>query len=474
MGTILPARQPRYRRLSEADARVAGRSSGGHHGCHDDRAGTAGCQPARRNRRAARLSAVAAEALGAVLLAAVLVAAIVRPWGLPEAAVAVPAAAVVVLTGALPAPQARSTAARLWPVLVFLAAVLVIGAMCQAAGVFAAAGARLAAFSRARPVRLLAGVFGLAAATTAVLSLDTTVILLTPVVADTASRLRVRSRPHLYACAHLANSASLLLPVSNLTNLLAFAISGLTLIRFTSLMVLPWLAVIAVEYAGFRLFFAEDLGVPAGEPPTLPPAAPVPRTPLVVVATTLAGFVIASFAGVSPTWPAVAGAVVLAGTELIRHRATPAEVLRAAAVPFLLFVLGLGLVVRAVVGHGLGSVIGELLPTGSSLAVLLGIAGIAAVLANLVNNLPAVLVLSAVLASRGVPVPPGPLLAALIGVNVGPNLTYAGSLATLLWRRLLHSRQEDSDLGRFTRLGLLTTPAALAAAVIALWLALTA
>ncbi len=429
---------------------------------------------ARRDCRAARLSAVAAESLGAVLLAAVLVAAIVRPWGLPEAAVAVPAAAIVVLTGALPAPQARSTAARLWPVLVFLAAVLVIGAMCQAAGVFTAAGARLAAFSRARPGRLLAGVFGLAAVTTAVLSLDTTVILLTPVVADTASRLRVRSRPHLYACAHLANSASLLLPVSNLTNLLAFAVSGLTLTRFTSLMALPWLAVIAVEYAGFRLFFAEDLRAPAGEPAATAPAAPVPRIPLAVVAATLAGFVIASYAGVSPAWPAVAGAAVLAAGELFRHRATPGEVMRAAAVGFLLFVLGLGLVVRTVVGHGLGSAIGRLLPGGSSLAVLLAIAAIAAVLANLVNNLPAVLVLSAVLADRGVPVPPGPLLAVLIGVNVGPNLTYAGSLATLLWRRLLRSRQQDSDLGEFTRLGLLTTPAALAAAVVALWLALHA
>ena len=80
----------------------------------------------------------------------------------------------------------------------------------------------------------------LAAGVTAVLTLDATVVLLTPVVLRTAQQLRVRRRPHLYACAHLANSGSLLLPVSNLTNLLAFAATGLSFGRFTALMALPW------------------------------------------------------------------------------------------------------------------------------------------------------------------------------------------------------------------------------------------
>jgi arsenical pump membrane protein len=78
--------------------------------------------------------------------------------------------------------------------------------------------------------------------TTAVLSLDTTVVLLTPVVFATAARLDIRAQPHVYACTHLANSASLLLPVSNLTNLLAFAATGLAFGHFAALMALPWLA----------------------------------------------------------------------------------------------------------------------------------------------------------------------------------------------------------------------------------------
>jgi arsenical pump membrane protein len=90
------------------------------------------------------------------------------------------------------------------------------------------------------------------------------------------------------------------------------------------------------------------------------------------------------------------------------------------------------------------------------------------VLANVVNNLPAVLVLLSVLVGRGL-AGPGPVLAVLIGVDVGPNLTYAGSLATLLWRRLLADRDHHLDLGEFTRLGLLTVPAGLVLITVALW-----
>jgi arsenical pump membrane protein len=417
-----------------------------------------------------------AETLASALLAVILAVAIARPAWLPESLVAVAAAAVVIATGALAPGQARSAAARLWPVLAFLAAVLVLGRLCEKSGLFAAAGARLAGYSGADPRRLLGGVFALAAATTAVLSLDTTVVLVTPVVHETASRLGLRQKPFVYACTHLANSASLLLPVSNLTNLLAFAVSGLTLVRFTALMALPWVAAIAVEYAAFRLFFAADLAAtPApGAGRDADPAAGTPVFSLVVIVATLAGFVVTSYAGLSPAWAALAGACVLGARELAGGQVRPGELARAASIQFLLFVLGLGLVVRAVVDHGLGGALANLLPHGSSLPALLAIAGIGAVLANAVNNLPAVLVLVSVLASRGTPVPAGPLLAVLIGVNIGPNLSYAGSLATLLWRRLLAERDHEPDLGEFTRLGLLTVPAGLLLATVALWAALSA
>ena len=376
-------------------------------------------------------------------------------------------------TGALPLRAARAETARLLPVLGFLAAVLVLGRLCEAEGLFTAAGSRLARVSHHDPVRLLTGTFALASATTAVLSLDTTVVLLTPVVHETATRMRLRARPHVYACTHLANSASLLLPVSNLTNLLAFSVTGLTLAGFTSAMGLPWVVAIAVEYAVFRLFFRADLAVraPADDAGPAEDSGPRDRVPLfalAVVVATLAGFTITSFAGVNPAWAAFGGATVLAVRGVARREISPAGLVRAASVPFLLFVLSLGLVVQALVGNGLGPAIARVLPHGSSLPALLAIAAIAAATANLVNNLPAVLVLLAAITGAG----PGPVLAVLIGVNIGPNLTYAGSLATLLWRRLLAERNHEPDLGEFTRLGLATVPAGLVLATAALWLGL--
>jgi arsenical pump membrane protein len=145
------------------------------------------------------------------------------------------------------------------------------------------------------------------------------------------------------------------------------------------------------------------------------------------------------------------------------------DLARAVAVPFLVFVAALGLVVRAVSTAGLGPLVARLVPAGGSLGSLLAVATVAAVLANLVNNLPAVLLLPAAAAAGS-----GTVLAALIGVNVGPNLTYVGSLATLLWRRVLRERDAEPAVGEFLRLGALTVPAALLAATVGLWLTLRA
>ena len=407
--------------------------------------------------------------------------AVIRPRGWPEAVAAAPAAVILIAAGAIPAGAAGSEARQLGPVIGFLAAILVLAHLCDDDGLFRACGAWMARSSagpsrQAVPRRLLVQVFVIASVTTAVLSLDATVVLLTPVVFATAARLEVRARPHVYACTHLANSASLLLPVSNLTNLLAFAASGLAFGHFAALMAVPWLAAIGVEYVVFGRFFAADLNTgDLNVRPRRDRAEPdedtgLPVFTVIVVALTLAGFAGASAAGVNPAWAAFAGAVVLAVRALARRRVTPASLVRAADLPFLLFVLSLGIVVRAVTDNGLGRVLAPLLPGGTSLPALLATAALAAALANVCNNLPAVLVLLPLAAPSGA----GAVLAVLIGVNIGPNLTYTGSLATLLWRRILRHHGSSPDLGEFTRLGLLTVPAGLVLGVLALWAGLHA
>jgi len=293
-----------------------------------------------------------------------------------------------------------------------------------------------------------------------------------------ARRLGTRARPHAYACGHLANSASLLLPVSNLTNLLAFTVSGLSFGRFAALMALPWLVSIGVDYVAISRSFGGDLkqqpvlddGRGSGDLGlgTAAEAADTPVFALVVVCLTLGGFVVASAAGANPAWAALGGALLLAVRGLRRRETTVAAIARSADLPFLVFVIALGVVVVAVVDNGLGSALRPVIVSGSSLPALLAVAALAAVLASAVNNLPAVLVLLPLTAASGA----GAVLAVLIGVNLGPNLTYTGSLATLLWRRVLRASGTDASLGEFTRLGVLSVVPALVLSVLFLWLSL--
>ncbi|WP_027500030.1 SLC13 family permease [Rhodococcus sp. UNC363MFTsu5.1] len=405
------------------------------------------------------------------LVALVLAAAIIRPHGLPEVAVAAPAALIVVGIGALTPTEALEEVRALGPTVAFLAAILVLAHLADANGVFTWTASVLRRGSRGRPKRLLGLAFAACALTTAVLSLDATVVLLTPAILATARRVGVSPRPVNYAAAHLANSASTLLPVSNLTNLLAFSATGLGFVHFASLMALPWLVAIAVEFVVFRLFFARDLAAPPQPAPPSTPTrpAPPPRWALTVLGLTLLGFALSGIVGVAPAWIAVAGVVLLGVPAMKEGRTRPRSMLAAADPYFAVFVLALGILVAPLTDGAVGDWVGGLLPHSESFTALLVTASIAAIAANLVNNLPATLLM---IGALGPGAPTGLLLAMLIGVNLGPNLTYTGSLATLLWRRVATRCGQPPSLHTFTMLGLISTPLTIVGAVAALWLAL--
>ena len=406
---------------------------------------------------------VALAVSGTVLLATLLAAA--NSTGRPHpVAVAVPGAILLALVGAVGWPDAEQAVREIAPTVAFLVLILLLAHLAAGEGLFAWAGAVTARRSGPSAERLLARVVLLAAAVTAVLSLDATAVLLLPVVIATAARMGAHARPHAWATGHLANSASLLLPVSNLTNLLAFAATGLTFLHFTGLMLGPWLAAVAVEYLVLRWLFRADLTTPATAVPAEVP--PAPRLALSVVGLTVVGFAVVSGLGLSPAWPALAGVVVLAIRRLAARTSTVGQLVDAADLRFALFVFGLAVVVLAVRRSGLEDVLAAVLPDGSGLLALLAVATVAAVVANLLNNLPATLALLPVAAASGT----GTALAVLIGVNIGPNLSYAGSLANLLWRRVLGDAAPSG--ARFSAVGLATVPLTLLAATVALWAAL--
>jgi len=399
--------------------------------------------------------------LGLVLIAACLAAAVSQPLGLSEAVVALPAVALALLAGVTRPGEAGHSLRQIAPTVGFLAAILAFGQLCATDGVFDYLGGLAARRSGGRPARLLGLVVGIAALVTATLTLDATVVLVTPVVLATTTRLAVPSRPHSYACAHIANSGSLLLPVSNLTNLLAFTASGLSFTRFAAVMALPWLLACLLDWGSLRLAFRADLRRPGEQPPD-PPEPPV--FALLVLAATIAGFVLTTALGTAPAWAALAGCLVLGGRQLLRRQVSPARLVLSTSPGFCAFVLCLAVLVAGVLDRGGDRLLRHLIPTGTGLVAMLGLALLAGALANLVNNLPTTLALLPLVAGS-----PLAVLAVLVGVNLGPNASYPGSLATLLWRRILPEAERPRAV-EFHTLGLLSTPVLIVLVDSVLWL----
>ncbi|UJA21419.1 arsenic transporter [Thermoleophilia bacterium SCSIO 60948] len=357
------------------------------------------------------------------------------------------------------------TLAELAPTLGFLAALLLLAEGCRRERLFDWLGERIASAPGAR--RRFARAFAAAAAITIALSLDATVLLLVPMLLAAAARRRRDPLPAAFASLHLANSASLLLPVSNLTGLLVATQAEIPFTRFAMLMAAPWAVAVAIEWLVLRRRFARPIDA---EPDAAPSsdAIPTPRAAIAIVALSLAGVLAASAIGLAPLWPVLAGALVLVAFAATSEGLRASGLVLAVKPLFLIAVVALALLVEWLGELGLSEALAGLVPAGDSPAALLATCLLAALLANLVNNIPATLILIPVLAPAGEPA----LLAALIGLGVGPNLTPWGSLATLLWR----SEMRRAGLGTNDRLifelGIATVPAILVASTLALWLAL--
>lgn len=340
--------------------------------------------------------------------------------------------------------------AALAEVVGYLVAITVLAHACASEGLFEAWGGAVARAGARSPRRLVLLAALLATGVTVTLTLDATVVLLTPVLlaaglAATGAMLTLR----------LANSASLLLPVSNLTNLLAFTAADLTFGRFTLLMLPVWVVAVAGELLVVRWWArrrGEEPRARVGEP------VPVPVFATVVVLAVLLGLA----TGVTPWIPATLGALVLGLHALARRRTRALDVVRAANLPLALVVILWGWLVIAVAATPVGDRVADVVPHGHGWWAVVLTALVAMVAANLVNNLPATLLLLPVAAAVG----PVSVLAVLVGVNVGANLTAIGSLANILWRR---SAREVVGWGSVHRLGLATTPLLVVACSTVLW-----
>jgi arsenical pump membrane protein len=386
-----------------------------------------------------------------------------HPRGRVEAAVGVVCAGATLATGLLTLDQARDAVDHLAPVVAFLVTILVVSDVCARAGLFEVAAQWVGRWSGDSAVRLFTGVFVLAAVVTTTLSLDATVVLLTPVVLAAGMARSVPDEPGTYACLRMANSASLLLPVSNLTNLLAIPHTDLTFTGFAVRMAPVLAVVLVVEYVGLRLLFRDRLAVTPADVNGRPD--PVPAFPLVVVVLMLAGFAVVSPFGGEPWWVSLVAAVVLALWAHGRGLVRPIHVVHAMHPGFAIWVLALGVVVAGLAEGFLGDAVQNVVPGTISLGALLGMALLATLLANVLTNLSATLLLVPLVAPLGSTA----VLAALLGLNIGSGLTWSGSLANLLWRRTLRRHDVRPGNATFHRVSLTLTPISLLAAVLVLW-----
>ncbi|VTR77016.1 SLC13 family permease [Cellulomonas hominis] len=378
------------------------------------------------------------------------------PWW----AAAVVAAAVVVLTGALPGADAAALAARVGPVLVLVAALTVVAELCGSAGLFDVATDVAARSAGGRRWVLWLLLVAIAVVSTVLLSLDTTAVLLTPLAITLARRTGTSPLLLALTVVALANTASLLLPVSNLTNLLADRRFAEQDAGYVGVMWAPALAAVLVTVVVLAVRGRRELRgrFRPGER-YAPPDRPLLLVTAATVAVMAAGFV----AGL-PVWAVASGAaVVLLVATGVRRRTLPGRARDLVPWRMLLVVGALFVLVETLHVRGLGDALVALAPGGSGTGALLGVAGLSAGAANLVNNLPAYLVLEPVAGDDT-----RRLAAVLIGTGVGPLLTPWASLATVLWWQRCRQALLHVPARAFLVQGLWLAPLCVVAAVLAL------
>jgi arsenical pump membrane protein len=410
--------------------------------------------------------------LTAAVFAGTLVLVIKRPRGVHEAVWTTCGALLLLALGLIAPAAALDAVAAGKGALLFLLALLVLSALVEKSGFFEWAAIHAARRAKGDGHALYRNVFVLGALITAALSLDTTAVILTPLVLAFVQRLRLPARPYVLACAFVANNASLLLPVSNLTNLLFASTFHFSFLHFAARMLAPQLAALLINYAVFRRLFARELPASFDEARMPEPASVVPhrgyfRAAAAALALVLAGYFLAPLAHLEPYMIGGVGAAALlvAGVAMGRVRAPIVKEISWGVFPF---VVGLFIVVRALLDVGLRQLSATWFARVSPPPPLdvLAPALVTTLASNLINNLPAGLLARETLEHGHATAPA--IYGALLGTNLGPNITLVGSLATLLV--LSSARKKGVELGAkdLFKVGLITTPLVLVGAALAL------
>lgn len=403
-----------------------------------------------------------------IVCALAIAAVIARPRRWPEAVWAVAAALLLVVAGLLPAGRALHAVGEGGDVYLFLVGMMLLSECARRAGLFDRVAALAVAHARGSTARLFALVFAVGTLVTVFLSNDATAVVLTPAVYGAARKAKADALPHLFVCAFVANAASFVLPISNPANLVLYGGHMPPLGAWLAAFALPSLASVAVTALALAWVERAHLRTPCVaevEQPTLSRAG---RTALAGVALTTVLLLAVSALDRPLGLPTCLAGVVTAAAVSWAGRSSPRALLVAVSWSVLPLVAGLFVLVEALDHTGvIAALTGALRASmGHAPRAVAAAAGAAvAVAGNVTNNLPAGLIASATIARAH---PPQVVTdAVLIGVDLGPNLSLTGSLATILWLAAIRREGEDVDFWRFLKVGAVVMPPALVAALAA-------
>ena len=394
---------------------------------------------------------------------------IARPWNLPEFIWAVIGAALLVLLNLLPWQEALAAAAKGVDVYLFLIGMMLLAEVARKEDLFDWLAAQAVRYAQGSAKRLFLIVYVVGTLVTVFLSNDATAVVLTPAVYAATRAAQVEPLPYLFICAFIANAASFVLPISNPANLVVFGAQMPPLLEWLHYFALPSVAAILATYVALRLTQRGALNASVAAVEHMPPLTLGGKLAAFGIVMTAVALLVASASGWQLGLPTfVAGAVVTAIVLLIA-RQSPLSIMKDVSWSVLPLVAGLFILVEGLNRTGVLPALARVLHDMATTSphVTSWAAGIVvAIASNLVNNLPMGLI--AATTSQVAEMPPHVTGAILIGVDLGPNLSVTGSLATILWLIALRREGENVAAWQFLKLGLVVMPPVLLLSLLAL------
>jgi arsenical pump membrane protein len=392
---------------------------------------------------------------------------IVRPWQLPEALWAVIAAVALAVSGLISCPDVGKAVFKGTDVYLFLTGMMLLAELARHEGLFDWLAAFAVKQSKGSPTRLFALIYVVGTIVTIFLSNDATAVVLTPAVYAATRQAHAKPLPYLFICAFIANAASFVLPISNPANLVVYGARMPSLWTWLTEFGLASVASILLTFVVLRLTQSADLAGGISRDIKVPTLSRGGRFAAGGIVCTAVLLLVASVRDWQLGMPTFLAGLGTAAVVLILNRLSPWEIAKDISWSVLPLVAGLFVLVEAVEKTGLLQPLISLLPASATSApdstgFLLG--SVVAVLCNVVNNLPMGLIAGTV--ANGAHVGPHVTGALLIGVDLGPNLSVTGSLATILWLVALRREGQSVSEWRFLGLGCVVMPPALIASLV--------